>query len=585
VLARIMRQLRVRSGWSRTTFLAAGFGLILPACGDDGGGGGGSEDGTGGGSADDGGGTADDGGTADGGTADDTGGDDAVGDIEPVPGGMRRLLSTEYVNSVELMLGVEAAAAADPPDDVAQGGWDAVGNAVLSLAAEPVEDYEFTGTQIAIATVANRATLAATVPCVTEGSADSSCYEAVATDLGRFAFRRDLTDDEVTALVEIAEEGRAFGEGDWGTGLKYELMAILQAPSFVYISEIGEETDGEYRLLTGGELATRMSMFLLGRTPDLALLDAADAGELDTEDGIREWAEAMLASSEARVASENFFDEYLRLRFLATLPKSQDIFPAFSESLAASMRQETLLLVNDIVWQNDGDYRDLFDADYTYVDAELAALYGLPAPGGPGFERVDWPEGQGRAGVLSQASFLSLQSGPLHNSPTKRGKFVQSTLLCTVIEPPPPGTNVELPEAMPGETLREQLSVHMKEPSCAACHAVTDPPGFAFEFYDAIGRYRTMDNGGEIDASGSIEGLGEWNSAAELGTLIAESPKMSVCAVQNVIAGNLGFLVTPGIASGVLDLDAAFADADYSLQTMMVELAASPLFRYVDAPK
>lgn len=578
---------RVAEKWRQTSVMIAALGLVVPGCKDDPSGGAADETG-GGGTADDGSGTADDGG----GTADETGDDDAgvddgLGDVEPVAGGMRRLLTPEYVRSVELMLGPNAGNAADPPDDTAQEGWDAVGNAILSLSAEPVEDYEQTATDVADATIADLTRLSETVPCVTAGPADSSCYADVATGLGRFAFRRAVTDDERDALVAIAEEAQAWGDGDFNTGLKYELMAILQAPSFVYVTEVGEpEAEGdELRRLTGNELATRMSLLLVGRTPDLEFLDAAEAGELDDEDGIRDWAQTLVESSEARLATETFFDELLRLRNLAEHPKNAELFPAFTETMRNAMRQETLLLLNDIVWQEDGDFRRVFDADYTFVNAELAGLYGLQPPGGPGFVQVDWPEGQNRAGVLSQGSFLSLQSGPLRNSPTKRGRFVQQTLLCTVIPPPPPDVEAELPEPMEGQTLKEALSQHMEDPACSSCHGSTDPVGFAFEFYDAIGAYRTTDNGGMVDASGSVEGLGEWDNAAELATVIAESSTMPSCFIRGIIAGNLGFTVTPGLAPGITALETAFAENGYSMQSLLVELAASPLFRYVDDPK
>ncbi len=587
VLARVLRELQKRSGLGLTSLLVAGVGMTVPGCADDSGGG---AEGTESGTADDGDDDGDDG-DDDGDTADDTGdgtgddvGDDGPGEIDPVPGGMRRLVRSEYVRSVELMLGSEAGDAADPPADTAQGGWDAIGNAILSLAAEPVEDYEQTATAIADTVLANPSRLAETVPCVTGGPEDSSCYTAIATDLGRFAFRRPLADDEVAGLVAIAEEAQAWGDGDFMTGVKYELMAILQAPSFVYLTEVGEP-EGDVRRLTGNELAARMSMFLLGRTPDLDFLDAAEAGELDSEAGIRNWAEQLVASSEARVATENFFDEYLRLRNLATHPKSADIFPAFTETLASAMRQETLLLLNDVVWQENGDFREVFTADYTYINAELADLYGMAAPGGPGFVKVDWPADQNRAGVLSQGSFLALQSGPLRNSPTKRGKFVQSTLLCNEIPPPPPDVEAELPDPVEGQTLKEALAAHMEDPACFSCHGATDPIGFAFEFYDGIGAYRTLDNGSPIDASGEVEGVGEWTDAASLAAVVAEHPNSARCVIQNVIAGNLGFAVTPGIAPGIADLETAFSDSGYSLQSMMVELAVSPLFRYVDEPK
>ena len=582
MFSRVLRELQCRSGFGLASFLVVGLAVGVTGCKDPEGGGGETDgDGTAGDDDDD----DDDDDTADG-TADgdDDDDDDSVGDIEPVAGGMRRLTRTEYIRSVELMLGANAGDAADPPDDVAQEGWDAIGNAVLSLASEPIEDYEGTSEDIADAVIADPSHLAQTVPCVT--GSDAGCYATVAEDLGRWAFRRPLTTDEIDALVAIGNEGMAWGDGDFLTGLKYELMAILQAPSFVYVTEVGEPIEGgEYRELTPNELATRISFFLLGRNPDLALLDAADAGELDTEDGIRDWAYTLVESSEARVATEIYFDEYLRLRNLPTHAKSAELFPLWTEALTSSLRQETLLLLNDVVWQDDGDFLSIFNADYTFINADLAELYGMPAPGGPGFVRVDWPADQNRAGIISQGSVLALQSGPLRNSPTDRGKFIQSVLLCTEIPPPPPDVTPELPEPGANQTLKELLDQHMEDPACASCHGLTDPVGFALEFFDSIGAYRTMDNGSPIDASGEVEGLGSWSNAVDLANVIAENPGTPTCIIQNFIEGHLGFAVTPGIAPGIEELTATFDDSGHSLQTMMVEIAASPLFRYVDEPK
>jgi hypothetical protein len=506
-------------------------------------------------------------------------------DFEPAPGGMRKLLFREYHDSVEMMLGEAAADAAIPPADIPDSAFDAVGAWVLPLTPVDVEDYEDTATQVAAAAAANKGTLAQTVPCVMPGG-DNSCYESVARDFGRFAFRRHLTDVEVDQLVEIAIAGKQLGEGDFDMGLQYELMAILQAPSFLYIQQVGQPDAGSgYRLLKPEELASRMAFFLTGKTPSLQLLDMAEAGGLATEAQIRELAQDLVQDPGARIAMAGFFDELLRTRDLSAAAKSAEVFPNFTPELGEFMRQETLLLVHDIVWNRDSDFRELFNASYTFVNDPLAELYGMQSPGqGNLFVQANWPANQNRAGYLSQASFLTHQSGARRNSPTKRGKYVQTQVLCNNIPPPDPTVDPVLPDDE-GLTLKELLELHMQNPSCATCHALTDPVGFAFEHYNAIGEFRTMDEGQPVEADGEVQGIGEWNNARELADLLAADPRTSNCFIQNLIKGTLGHLPTDGEEPAVEELDATFGEGGYSVQALMVEFVSHPLFRVVEEPK
>ena len=504
-------------------------------------------------------------------------------DFEPPAGGMRKLLYREYRDTVEMILGAEAAEVADPPIDIGGEGFDAVGAWELAIGPVAVEDYEEIAGDVADAAVANKATLAATVPCVMNG--DNACFETVARDFGRLAFRRTLEDIEVDQLVEIAMAGQEFG-GNFNAGLRYELMAILQAPSFLYIQQVGEPDAGSgYRLLTGPELASRMAFFLTGKTPTLDLLDRAEAGELDSGASIRELANELITDSGSRTAIAAFFDEALRTRHLADAPKNAGVFPNFTPELAEFMRQETLLLVHDIVWERDADYRELFNASYTFVNDPLAELYGMPLPGtGNVFAQADWPAAQNRAGYTSQASFLTWQSTALRNSPTKRGKYVQQFILCNEIPPPDPTVDPTLPDSE-DLSLKELLEMHMTEPACATCHALTDPIGFAYEAFNAIGEYRTTDNGHPVQTDGEVGNVGSWDNAVDLADILATDERTSACLIRNLLKGMLGQTPEAGQEPAIEELDTAFGDADYSVQSLMVEFVTHPLFRVVDEPK
>ncbi|MBZ5714858.1 DUF1592 domain-containing protein [Nannocystis pusilla] len=509
--------------------------------------------------------------------------------FEPAPGGLRRLQSHQYVGSVRYLFGDAAAGAAAPPDDYSLHGFDAIGAAELSLQESAIEQLEASARAVAVAAVADRSTLGGHVPCVLEGDPGDSCYDAVAVDLGRLAWRRPLTAEEVAPLVAIAKDARAWGGGDFGVGLQYELMALLQSPYFIYLVEVGEPDpdDPDVRRLTATELAARMSFFLLGQTPDAELLAAAEAGELVTDDDVRAVAEAMLARPEARATLSTFYSELFQLRDLSTLNKNNDLFPQFTPELTYAMTYETLRLIADIVWEQDGDFRTLLDADYTFVNPALASLYGLPPPPGQGFARVDLPAEQGRAGLLGQASFLARFAHPAETSPTRRGLFIRTKLLCEKVPPPPPGVDASLPTEDPNkpQTMKQKLVQHMEDPSCSGCHTLLDPFGFALENYDPIGAFRTLDGGLAIDPSANIPDLGEVASARDIADLLVADPRVTACVIKNFVRGSLGHLERSGEVAVLDDLEAEFVANDHRLQHLLVELTASPVFRAVGAPK
>ncbi|HEY8375369.1 MAG TPA: DUF1592 domain-containing protein, partial [Nannocystis sp.] len=466
-------------------------------------------------------------------TTGDTGGEPAY---EPAPGGMRRLLAHQYVNSIRYLLGDAAAAAAMPSVDYPLHGFDAIGAAEIAFQASAIEQIEASAMAVAEAAVASPERLGKHVPCVLEAAPAADCYEQVATKFGRLAWRRPLRAEEVAMLVQIADDARAWGES-FETGLKYELAAILQVPDFLYIIEIGEPSpdDPSVRVLTPLELATRMSFFLVGRTPDALLLDKAEAGELASDAQIRAAAQAMVGNPESRATLATFYKELLFLRDLPTLNKNADLFPQFSPDLAASMMEETLRLIDNVVWEENTDILTILDADYTFIDAGLAALYGLPPPQGQGFVRVDLPVEQNRAGLLGQASFLARFAHPAETSPTRRGLFVRTKLLCESVPPPPPGVDTTLPEDDPNnpQTMKEKLTKHMEDPSCASCHGLIDPIGLALENYDALGQFRTHEFGLPIDPSANVADIGMFDSARDLAALLVEDPRVAQCVIKN----------------------------------------------------
>lgn len=517
----------------------------------------------------------------------DTGSESTGEAVDPVaapPGGLRRLLAQQYIDSVAVLLGPAAALAAAPPDDASLGAFAQVAATESPLPPTAIDAYESSAVAIAQTVLDNRERLAATVPCVADGPFDDGCLHDVAERFGRLAWRRPLTTVEVDALADLGAELSAWEDGvGFDDGLRVMLLALLQAPDFIYLVEVGEpDPDGGYRRLTPYEMATRLSFFLNGHTPSASLLELAQGGGLDDADAVADVAWSLLDEPAAREQVQRFYSELLGIGDLQDKGKDAALFPLWSAETAASMRRETLRMVDHLVFDDAGSILRLLDIQTTFADDNVAAVYGIDAPARL-WDSVPLP--QGRAGVLTMPAFLAATSYPQRNSPTRRGAFIQDRLLCTEIPPPPPDVDATLPPVDDSQTLRQRLEVHMRDPSCASCHALTDPLGFAYEGFDAIGSARALDNGQPVDTTGNINGLGSFSDAAQLAELLVADPRVPPCLVDNLFVYALGFSATHAYDDGLAGLHDAFADDNFDFRAALVALTVSPLFSRVDEPK
>ena len=507
--------------------------------------------------------------------------------VQPVETSMRRLLKRQYVSSIRTLFGTQVAAVASPPDDAAVDGFDAIGARQLSLSDSAVSAYETSARGVAEAAMKNTARIQDLLGCAPTSPTDAACHESFVSRFGRLAFRRPLNAAELQRYVVISQTA-AHDLNDFYAGLQHVISAFLQSPNFLYMVEAGEPLDPGRLALTDDELLTRMSFFLLDTTPDEVLLDLVEAEGLNSDEQIRFVASAMLERHDARTALASFFSELYRLRDLDHIPKDPKVFPAFSPALAEAMRQETLRLIEDVVWDRNVDFREMFTADYTFANAELAAFYGINGPPGEGFERVNLPAGQGRAGALGHAGVLARFAHATVTSPTLRGKFVREKLLCEPIPPPPPDVITALPEEVPGsepKTMKEKLIQHQQDPQCAYCHKLMDNIGLAFERFDAVGAFRTVDNGLAIDTTTQTEDLGAFSSPEELGKVLRGNPKVAMCLVKNLYRNALGHVETKGEIDAVNKIAFKFADAGFRVQDLLIEMVASPAFRIVGVPQ
>lgn len=321
----------------------------------------------------------------------------------------------------------------------------------------------------------------------------------------RRAFRRLPTDQEVQRYAGIVE--MVVGEGEpFERGIQLAVQAVLVSPSFLFRIETDEHPDDPMaeRRLTDFELASRLSYFLWSSLPDEELLDLAEQGRLREPAVLREQTRRLLQDDRSRAIVDNFAEQWLNLRSLDELSPDPELFPDWDDELRLAMKQETLALFESVM-REDRRILDLLDADFTFVNERLARHYGISEVKGDEFQRVTLNPNQ-RRGVLTHASILTLTSNPNRTSPVKRGKWIMENILGREPPPPPPGVP-ELEEtrnSRPDASLREQLEQHRADPGCASCHRVMDDIGFGLENFDAIGRWRTEDDGRPIDASGEL---------------------------------------------------------------------------------
>jgi hypothetical protein len=262
------------------------------------------------------------------------------------------------------------------------------------------------------------------------------------------------------------------------------------------------------------ELAVRLATFLWSGVPDALLLEAARRGDLHDVVALNAQVLRMLRDPRSAGLLDNFFAKWLALDRLKTARPDPSLFPQVDAELLQAMDTETRLFLQSQL-RGDRDAVELWTAPYTYVNERLARHYGLSGIRGNEFRRVSWPD-PNRAGLLGQAGPLTLLSQPSRTSPTVRGMYVLTRFL-GIDAPPPPANIPPLAEQVSLQgTMRERMTAHRTNPACASCHAMFDPLGFALENFDATGRWRTMDSGSPIDASGTFADGTRFNGAAEL---------------------------------------------------------------------
>jgi hypothetical protein len=351
------------------------------------------------------------------------------------------------------------------------------------------------------------------------------CATEILSTLARRAYRRQPTEQDLSQLLSFYEMGAE--RAGFDAGIQSALRVALTSPKFLFRDEPDPTSvaPGSLYALDDAALAARLAFFLWSAPPDDELLELATQGKLSEAEVFDEQVTRMLADDKAMALVENFAGQWLFLRNLQSARPDVEEFPDFDDNLRQAMRRETELLFANVM-REDRPVAELLTADYTFVNDRLAKHYGVAGIYGSHFRKVPVTE-EARRGLLGHASILTVTSYPNRTSPVLRGKWVLENVLGT--PPPPPLPDVPaLPENEAGNvarTLRERLAEHRANPVCATCHDVMDPIGLGLENFDAVGKWRTRELGGEIDAHGQLADGTPITGAAELREALTADPE------------------------------------------------------------
>jgi len=503
---------------------------------------------------------------------------------------VRRINQAQYRQIVADVFGPTIKVGGRFEPEMRRDGLLAVGSGAVSVTASGFEEYDRIARNVATQVVGeqHRATL---IPCKPKSAAepDDACAKQFLGDVGRLLYRRPLSEQELQSRVGVANAAAAQTK-DFYSGLGTSLSTLLVSPHFLFREENVEPDPahpGQYRLDAYSK-ASQLSFFLWNAAPDPELLAAAESGDIQTERGLAKQVDRMVASPRAKDGVRAFFADMLGFDEFETLAKDAVLFPKFTSRVTIDAQEQTLRTIADLLVTRKGDYRDLFTTRRTFLTPLLASIYAVPlvSPDG-GWQPYEFPEGDSRAGILAQASFVALHAHPGRSSPTLRGKAIRQVVLCQKVPDPPGNVNFTLVQDTKNpqfKTARERLTAHRNDPTCAGCHKIIDPIGLGLEDFDASGGFRTTENGAPIDTTGELDGI-KFADAAGLGKAVRDNPAVPACLVNRTFSYGVGRIPTKPEADWVKSLEKDFAAGGYRFPGLLRAIATSDEFYRVKPPQ
>jgi hypothetical protein len=497
-------------------------------------------------------------------------GDAELPRVSQTPRRVRRLNNFEMENVLADALGTRLDLTKGfLPDPRAEGYDNDV--ATLAISGSKVEEVA-SAAERAAAFIATDVPRFAPCPAT---DAPAGCARAFADRLARKAWGRIPSQEELNRLAGVFQV--AMDSEGYAAGIGLVAQAVLQSPQFVYVSELGGEPANGQVQLDQFEIASQLSLLLLGARPDPLLFEAAAAGQLASDEARERQARRMLATPASRRHLLRFFRSWLGLT--RSINKDTAVVPIFVPLMRQAVNRELDTFL-DHVLATSSRLDDLMLADYTFPSPILAGIYGEDLLGTPGdFTMVRLHPR--RRGLLSSPAFLATHALINQTNPVERGLMIRTRLLCQDIAPPPPDVNTQPPNGTMGQTTRQKYEGHLTEPRCRGCHTLMDPLGFGFEEFDLIGRYRTKEGDQPIDARGEIVNTdvdGPFTGPVQLAAKLAGSAEFRRCFVKQ-----LWRFAEARAAIGADDqeidaLAARFETAEHRIDELLVAFVRKPSF-------
>jgi hypothetical protein len=507
-----------------------------------------------------------------------------IGPEQPSPRLVRQLTASEYRSTVTDLLQISAPNTTDIPPDVSVRGYST--NAASAFVdMSNVDKYQSVGD--ALADRAIQESFSKLVSCQTQ---DTACATTFVQQFGLRAFRRPLAADEQTRYLTLFDP--TVTGGDFKTGVGLVIKTMLISPYFLMRSELGDDKGGGKFVLSPFEIASALSYAYWGTMPDDALFSSAQSGALANKKEIETQVRRLLADQRGRTRVATFAGEWLEASRAYIATKDPATFPALkdaptSAAIVSAMKAEEDAFITNIVFDSTKKWTELFSADYTFVDDQLATYYGLPMPGsGTNVSKVSLGAGSARGGLLTMGMFLFGHARADQSSPTQRGHAIRANMFCSDVPPPPPGVDVTIKAGTPGNTGREQIQALTGSGTCNTCHSLMNPIGFGLEGFDGAAQPRTMDHGEMVDTSGTINGITaapiNFNGAKELSNIVASSKDAQACLATNYFRYLRGFdpqqTGDPADGNAMQKLGQDFVTNNLDLPELFVQVALQDSF-------
>ena len=499
--------------------------------------------------------------------------------VEPGIRKMRRLTRFEYDRTVSDLLGIESTYGHDFTPETMVHGFDNNADA-LQVNALYADQVRSAAEKLAKAVMGNP-----TAAWTCSSPSDSACVQAQITSFGKRAFRRPLTEAEVSRYEVLF--ALAAVEDGVAAGFELVLSAFLQSANFLYRPEIGvlNESTGLYEL-NAYEIASELSYLLWGSMPDDELFASADSGALLDPAEIHTQVVRMIASPKTRAMVTHFGRLWLEIENLMAQPKDTKSFPEFTEPIRGSLLEETARFLNHVILDQKGSLSDLLEADYSMLNGALTAYYGVAPTDGAdpsSYTLTDLSNGP-YGGLLRHGSVTARHAFPAQSSPIHRGVLIRERFLCQDLPPPPPGIVVQVPELKEGLTTRERFAAHSEQEPCHSCHQLIDPIGFGFESFDAVGRHRETASGKPVDESGeiinSVSTDGSFSGVGDLSTVLAQSTEVHECFALQWFRFAYGVDEDPTLDCLLADITQSFVSQGTQVESLWLALAQTPHFTH-----